>query len=243
MSTVTVLAPKAAAYWSVQVGSGASYTSDAYGVIAGVTQASRDLADLVNLGCTFADSTFAITAGASLGQNSEIRESGNIAVTVNAAGQGNAADTTDDVLLIIPVPANVFDIAGRELIIEAAGKFAANTHNKEVKIWVGPTAQTVGAAIASSGMTAIADSGVVTTNAGGWNACVNVAKYGAAGSNTQLAFGAQIAAGAAHLGTAAPAALTLAENAAFNIVVTGASGTTGAANDVLGQFMSANFSN
>lgn len=170
-----------------------------------------------------------------------VRTGGNASVQISAAGQGNGADTTDDVLFTYALPASALDIAGRQVTITAAGKFAATANNKRVKLWWGTTTQTVGAAVA--GGTLIADSGVVTTNNGGWTASVQVSKYGAAGSNTQIATNAQVVAGTSHLGTAVPVALTAAENGVINITVTGSSSTTGAANDVLGQLLDIAFNN
>lgn len=170
-----------------------------------------------------------------------VRTGGNASVQINAAGQGNGADTTDDVLFTYALPASALDVAGRQVTITAAGKFAATANNKRVKVWWGTTTQTVGAAVA--GGTLIADSGVVTTNNGGWTASVQVSKYGAAGSNTQIATNAQVVAGTSHLGTAVPVALTAAENGVINITVTGSSSTTGAANDVLGQLLDIAFNN
>ena len=170
-----------------------------------------------------------------------VRTGGNASVQISAAGQGNGADTTDDVLFTYALPANALDAAGRQVTITAAGKFAATANNKRVKVWWGTTTQTVGSAVA--GGTLIADSGVVTTNNGGWTASVQVSKYGAAGSNTQIATNAQVVAGTSHLGTAVPVALTAAENGAINITVTGSSSTTGAANDVLGQLLDIAFNN
>jgi hypothetical protein len=170
-----------------------------------------------------------------------VRTGGNASVQVSASGQGNGADTTDDVLFTYALPASALDASGRQVTIMAAGKFAANGNNKRVKIWWGTTTQTVGAAVA--GGTLIADSGVATTNAGGWCATVQVTKYGAAGSNTQIATNAQVVTGSTNLGTAVPVALTATESGVINITVTGASSTTGAANDVLGQLLDVAFNN
>lgn len=168
------------------------------------------------------------------------RSGGNVSVSVNSAGQGNGADTTDDVLATFALAANALDVAGRQVSITALGKFAANGNNKRIKLWWGTTTQTLGAAVA--GGTLIADSGVVTTNGGGWNLNGLVTKYGANGSNTQIGQGAVVA-GATHTGTLPPALLTATENAIINITVTGSSSTTGAANDVLGQMLDVAFSN
>lgn len=170
-----------------------------------------------------------------------VRSGGNASVQVSSAGLGNGADTTDDVLFTYALPANAMDAAGRQVTITAAGKFAATANNKRIKIWWGTTTQTVGSAVA--GGTLIADSGVVTTNGGGWTATVQIQKYGANGSNTQIGTNAQVVAGATHLGTAAPTLLTATESGVINITITGASSTTGAANDVLGQLFDVAFNN
>lgn len=169
------------------------------------------------------------------------RSGGNVSVQVNATGQGNGADTTDDVLATYALPASALDVAGRQVTITIAGKFAATANNKRVKIFWGTTTQTLGLAVA--GGTLIADSGVVTTNGGGFSGSVQVTKYGAAGSNTQIGAGAQIVAGATHTGTQVPTLLTAAENGVINITVTGSSSTTGAANDVVGQMLDVAFNN
>ncbi|ARU23735.1 hypothetical protein RSSE_c3354 [Ralstonia solanacearum] len=144
-------------------------------------------------------------------------------------------------LFTYAMPANAFNAAGRQVTITAAGKFAANANNKRIKIWWGTTTQTVGAAVA--GGTLIADSGVVTTNGGGWSAGVQVTKYGAQGSNTQIATNESVVAGATHTGTLAPVLLTNNENAVINITITGSSPTTGAASDVVGQLFDIAFNN
>lgn len=178
--------------------------------------------------------SFPSTGGAQPGSatTGAARSGGNLTAQVNAAGQGNGADLTDDVLFTYALPASAFDVAGRQLTITAAGKFGATANNKRIKIWIGTTTQNVGAAVA--GGVLVCDSGVVTQNAGGWAASVIVQKYGAAGSNTQLASNAQVV-GTTHLGAQAPVALTQVESGVINVTITGASPTTGAANDVVGQ--------
>lgn len=197
--------------------------------------------DVTNRVANSAQFTLEGQEAGSAGDGNYFRSAGNLSVQVSSAGLGNAADTTDDVLMTYALPANVFDVAGRQITIVAAGKTAATANNKQIKIWFGTTTQTVGLAVA--GGTLILGSGVVTTNNGGWLATVQVTKYGAAGSNTQLANCGQIAAGATHLGAAAPVALTATESGAINITVTGASSTTGAANDVLCQLLDISIAN
>ena len=168
------------------------------------------------------------------------RSGGNLSVQVSSAGQGNGADTTDDVLFTYALPASALDVAGRQISIMAAGKLGSTANNKRIKVWWGTTTQTVGAAVA--GGTLICDSGVMTQNGGGWQASVQVEKYGANGSNTQISNGAQVI-GSTHLGVQVPALLTAVENGVINITVTGSSPTTGAANDVVGQVVDVAFNN
>lgn len=182
-----------------------------------------------------------VVQGGSAATPGFVRTGGNASVQVSAAGIGNGADTTDDVLFTYALPASALDVAGRQVTITAAGSFAANAHNKRFRIWWGTTTQTVGSAVA--GGTLIVDSGVQTTSGGGWSASVQVSKYGATGSNTQLATNAQAISGTTHLGTSASTLLTATESGVINITVTGASSTSGAAGDVLGQILDIAFNN
>jgi hypothetical protein len=167
-----------------------------------------------------------LTAGAST--TGQFGGEGNLSCQASSAGVGNAADTTDDVLFTYTLPANALDQAGRALTITACGKFAANGNNKTVKLWFGATT--------------VISTGVVTDNATGWQLQAEVTKFGAANSNTQIAQGQQIH-GTTHGGVNVPVTPTETENGPIVIKVTGASGTTGAANDVLGQFFQVNWMN
>jgi hypothetical protein len=150
-----------------------------------------------------------------------------------SAGVNPASTGGDIVVAIYNVPANLLDQAGRQLNISAAGGYAANGNTKQVKIFVGATAPAVGSAV--SGGTKIADSAAVATNGAGWKLSASIAKYGAAGSNTQIGLhnGAQNGSAGAALLT--PAALTLSENLGTNIVVT-ANATTTATDIALNLF-------
>lgn len=160
--------------------------------------------------------------------------------TFSTTGQGNGADATDDVLLTFALPPGVFDIPGRQVIITASGKFAANGNNKRVKVWFGTTTQTPGLAVV--GGTLVADSGTVTTNNGGWMASATVTKYGPNASNTQAGQG-EILAGAASTGTILPALCTAVESGVINVTVTGSSATSSGASDVVGQMITVGFAN
>jgi hypothetical protein len=195
-----------------------------------------------------------IFGGATQGSNfAAFAEEGNLYRNVGNPIAGNAADTTDDILAGVVIPAGAFDAAGRGLCITAQGVTGATTNNKRFKLWVNPTmsGQTTTNGVISGGTvsagTTICDSGTwvngtTANNAAGWSAGANLFKYGAAGSNTQYAQGTPIL-GTLHGGVLAPAFLTLTENAAISIVVTGSSYTTGAANDVKLDFFEVNAMN
>lgn len=143
----------------------------------------------------------------------------------SAAGIGNGADATDDTLFTYTLPANSLDTTGRQIVIEAFGKFAANGNNKTVKLWFGTTM--------------VFSSGVVTTNNLGWWAMVRLTKTGA---STQIGIGFG-AGGAAIWSVAVPMAGTETDTGAITIKVTGASPTTAAAADVVGNALTVTYAN
>jgi hypothetical protein len=171
--------------------------------------------------------------------------SGNLATTVVSAGQQPGSIGNDNVLAILTIPANAFDgqsypaATNRMATVMAIGSFGATGNNKTLKLVVNPTNPVVGAAVA--GGTTIATTGVVATNGGGWQLSAAIIKYGAAGSNTQLAihFGAQT--GATVSALSAPSLLTAAEAAPMTIVVTGNAAT--AASDVVFNFAEIEWNN
>lgn len=154
-----------------------------------------------------------------------------------AAGNGNGADTTDDVLFTYALPANAFNAAGKTCIVEAWGKTAGNGNNKQIKLWWGTTTQTVGSAV--SGGTAIASSGTVTINGKAWYLYAEIVKTG---SSAQVAFG-EVTSDTAVISPTVSTSLTATDTAAINITLTGASGTSGAASDVLGVSFRVTFDN
>ena len=187
------------------------------------------------------------------GGTNSFTEEGNLYRALSAAGVGNNADTTDDILFGFQLSAGSFDILGRGLCITAQGKTATNTNNKRAKIIFGATlaGSTVTNGVitggSASGGTVIADTGAwvngTTANSNvGWQLMTNVFKYGAAGSNTQYAQGTLIL-GAVHGGVALPSFPTVVESGVINVVLTGSSYTTGAANDVLANFLEINAMN
>jgi hypothetical protein len=171
-------------------------------------------------------------------------EEGNISRQTLAVGSGVSPVGTgaDSVLAFFTIPANSFDIAGRGLQITAAGSFAANGNNKTVKLIASNTLPVVGNAPPGTGNAiTIATTGVVTTNNQGWSISANLFKYGANGSNTQLAIHSQAQVGAAVSALQVPANATLIENAAMYLMSTGNAGTT--ATDIVQNWFEINAMN
>ena len=139
-----------------------------------------------------------------------VRGSGMLWTAPQAAGTPPALTAADIVVAKATIPAGAFDAAGRELMIEAFGSFAANANTKTIKMIVAPTTSTVGIAVV--GGTTIATSGALTTNNLGWRMKSSITKVGAAGANTQIASQLVGQAGAVGLSLAAPQALALVES-------------------------------
>lgn len=151
-----------------------------------------------------------------------IGEDGNIAVNISSAGVSPGATGADKILAILTIPASGFDIANRGVSIMAAGN-APNANSKTIKIIVNPTAPVLGATV--SGGTTIATTGASTAT-GGWNIQANIFKYGAAGSNTQIAIHEAAQIGPTVSALVAPSLTTFPENATITVVITGNSSTT-----------------
>ena len=161
-------------------------------------------------------------------------------ISCQASGGINPASTGGDIVLaVFSIPANSFDQAGRALAILAAGAFAATANTKRCKIIIGAAAPVVGQAV--SGGTTIADTGAVTTNGAGWQLQATVAKYGAAGSNTQTGIHNQAQMGSAVGALLSPSALTLNEGQAIAVVITG--NATTAATDIALNLLEVNAAN
>ena len=157
---------------------------------------------------------------------------GIVAATVNA-GINPGLINNDNVLVAWSIPANIFDLAGRILEITANGSVANNTNSKRIKIWAGCTTAVVGSAV--TGGTLIADSGAYTTaGSAGWQIGAQIAKYGAANSNTQLAVHTPTIIGNTSGSLLAPSLLTLPESSSFLIAITGNAVTT--ASDIVLNF-------
>jgi hypothetical protein len=147
-------------------------------------------------------------------------EEGNLNVQLSSAGVNPGATAADNVIAAFTVPASVFDKLARGLTITGWGSFGATGNNKRVKIIVNPTTAVVGSTVGTGGTT-VADTGTVTTNGGGWMISGNVFKYGAAGSNTQLATSNGAWGGGAHLGGSAPATMAATESGSILVAITG----------------------
>jgi hypothetical protein len=147
---------------------------------------------------------------------------GRINSQFSVAGIGNAADLTDDTLFTFALPASSLDVVGRGVIVEAFGKFAANGNNKTVKIFFG---------------SAVVTSGVQVGNNVGWRLRLELYKQA---SNVQIGSGWGQA-GTTVFAVPVPINGAEADTNTITIKVTGASPTTGAANDVLGMGMVTTF--
>lgn len=146
-----------------------------------------------------------------------IQDQGNLFVAASALASP-AGLSADVVMASFSIPPLTFDIAGRGIVFEAYGGSTSSANAKTVKIIVGCTAAVVGSTV--SGGTTIASSGSFTTITGGWFIGSQIFKYGAPGSNTQIATHFSVQTGASPQALLAPQALTLAENAAILCAVT-----------------------
>lgn len=108
---------------------------------------------------------------------------GSLAVFSSVAGVGNGADTTEDTLFTATIPANTFDIPGRQLLLEAFGSISATNAVKTVRVYFG---------------TSIVYAGIIVTpaavTAGDWQAQLLVTKTA---NNVQIAVAAGDFSGAA----------------------------------------------
>lgn len=142
----------------------------------------------------------------------------NISSTTN----GNAADTTADVLMLATIPANALSTNGKRIRIKAWGGTAADATNKSVALYFGVANTTVGSAV--SGGTSLIATGSTTTSAASWCLQADVVR---AASAKQAAIGiGQISTLA--LAPTLTTGLTVSDTAAITVAVTGASGSSAA---------------
>lgn len=140
------------------------------------------------------------------------------------AGTGNGADTTDDVLQSVTVKANSLKAAGKGVDFVAFGTLGATGNNKRIQV--------------KFGATVIATTGTITTNGGSWYAWGTIVRTGV---GVQVIFAA-IQVGLAVI-VATETAGALDETTDLVLAVTGASQTTGAANDVKANYLGADVLN
>ena len=150
---------------------------------------------------------------------------GALSKQTSVAGVGNLADLTDDTLFTYTLPASCLDTNNQGIVIEAFGSFAANGNDKTVKLWFGTSL--------------VFSSGVLTNNNVGWNARLMLNRTGA---SAQIGSGFGMA-GSTPFPVPVPLVGTEATTGAIVLKVTGASPTTGAANDEVGHGMSVFFVN
>lgn len=133
---------------------------------------------------------------------------GNLFVGVNAAGQGNGADTTEDVLFTMSLPANCFDIQGRQLVIEAYGSIAATSATKNARVYFGSTV--------------LVNFAATTTQTGVWSCVATITRGQAASAQSALTLTDTTISGA-FVRAASIASPTESETAAIVLKVTGQS--------------------
>jgi hypothetical protein len=146
---------------------------------------------------------------------------------ISAAGVVPHATGVDSVLAVLTLSARELGVdkqQERELVLVAAGKFAANANEKRVKIIAAPTTAVVGQTV--SGGTTIADTGSSNGNATAFFMRTRIIRYGVAGANTQLCINEDIQIGATAIAPALPALLTLNEAGALVFALVGNATTT-----------------
>lgn len=155
-----------------------------------------------------------------IGKSAAQASGGGVVGGYNGAGISPGTINNDNVLAVWTIPANLFDIAGRAIEIQANGSVANNTNSKRIKVIVNPSTAVVGSAVV--GGTTIADTGAyTTTGAAGWEIGALISKIGAAGSNTQTALHTPSVIGATTSALVVPSALTLTESSSFLLAITG----------------------
>ncbi|WP_020471473.1 hypothetical protein [Zavarzinella formosa] len=172
-----------------------------------------------NGACTFnSATTFAAGSVAS-----SFKPEGLASSQFSAAGVGNAADTTDDVLFSYTLPASALNTTGQAIEVTCFGGTAANGNNKTIKLWFGSE---------------LISSGVITDSNKNWTSSMVIGRTGASAQLVRATMVHDTSTITPYLATGAET-----DTAAITIKCTGASGTTGAAGDVVGRGMFVRFSN
>lgn len=148
-----------------------------------------------------------------------LSESGNLSVSVSNPFSNPAGITNDYVIAVYSLPANSLSLSGKGLEITASGNLGNDAQVKRVKIIMNPTSATLGSIV--SGGTTVGDTGSVTAANVGWVLQSQLYKYGAAGSNTQIAQFLDGSVGLTSLGVGLAAAITGNESGAILFAVTG----------------------
>jgi hypothetical protein len=163
----------------------------------------------------------AATFGTNTQNPNQMGDDGNIAVDNPAAGRSPSATALDKILSLMTIPANGFDIANREVQINAYGN-CPNANAKTLKIIINPTTPVLGATV--SGGTTIAS--FTSSATGGFAIGAIVSKYGNPGSNTQNCIHEAAQVGGTVGALVAPSQTTFPENATITVAITGNSSTT-----------------
>jgi hypothetical protein len=153
-------------------------------------------------------------------------EEGNVNRQVSPAGVNPGGTGVDSVLAVYSLPANSFDVAGRGINIMALGSMTSAATAKTLKIIYNATTAVVGSAVIG-GTTIASFSDSTANSAGGWQIAANVFKYGAAGSNTQIALHEASQSGTVLGALVAPSLVTAVESAPILIAITGNAAVVG----------------
>ncbi len=153
------------------------------------------------------------------------------------ASRNPGGTAADYVVGTFSLSASSFDATGRGVNLLAQGSVANNTNSKRIKLYWNCTTATLGSVV--TGGTVIADTGAYTTAAAvGWTVESNVFKYGANGSNTQLALHVSAQIGSVVGSLLVPTATTATESGAILCAVTANAATT--ATDIVYNFFEIN---
>lgn len=192
------------------------FCSDIGDVVLNALQSASIGSSFGNGAASFA----ANTAGPNFSSNPnplQIGESGNIGLIVNNPAVNPTSTAADIVVGFFTLPAGALDIAGRQVDVTAVFTHAANTDTVTYKLQVTQTLPVLQSAI--SGGTVIASAADGTSSAVS-QIGASIAKYGAAGSNTQLAVHESSQVGATVTALTAPTPLTLNESEPIYVAVT-----------------------
>lgn len=161
-----------------------------------------------NVSANFLPSYMATQVGSS---QIAVKDTGNLFVYAGAAASGQpAVINSNRVVQFFAIPPLAFDVANRGLLINASGGQLSNANVKTVSLLVSSVLPVIGA-VAPSGTT-IASSTLTASAAGGWTIGAQIQKYGALGSNTQIAVHQAAQSVGAVGALTAPSALTLNES-------------------------------